>query len=349
MDTHAAQKPVKRARWRRHLRFTREGRVFVFVTFGLGFAAVNTGTNLMYLVFGFMLSLIILSGILSEHVLRKLKVQRRLPGRAFVGEPVLIEVAVRNGKEKLGSYSVEVEDHAEAEPNDRRCYFLKIGAREEQISTYRRIPKRRGRMLLTTFRISTRFPFSLFEKWREIDILDELVVLPALIPTVLSDALGQQEGGDRGTSKGRGTETRELREYRSGDEMRAIHWRRSAALGKVVVRELEREAAQLISIQLDNAGRAGDPSFEADFEERISRAASLVERAVARGYGVEICARGQRSPRLEGHSPPDPAWRFLALIAAVDERSAPAMAQPTRGARLVRLEQFSQAAPKDAA
>src|SRR3954466_8321322 len=85
----------------RQLRFTREGRVFVFVTFGLGFAAVNTGTNLMYLVFGFMLSLIILSGVLSEHVLRKLTITRHLPKRAFAGEPMLIEIAVKNDKERL--------------------------------------------------------------------------------------------------------------------------------------------------------------------------------------------------------------------------------------------------------
>src|SRR6188472_3462044 len=77
-------------RYRRRLTFTREGKVFVFVTFGLGFAAVNTGTNLMYLVFGFMLSLIILSGVLSEHVLRGLRVARRLPMRAFAGQPALI-------------------------------------------------------------------------------------------------------------------------------------------------------------------------------------------------------------------------------------------------------------------
>src|SRR3954451_14593991 len=109
--TANSARPAARAqRWRRRLRFTREGRVFVFVTFGLGFAAVNTGTNLMYLVFGFMLSLIILSGVLSEHVLRKLTVTRHLPKRAFVGEPLLVEIAVKNDKERLVSYSLEVED-----------------------------------------------------------------------------------------------------------------------------------------------------------------------------------------------------------------------------------------------
>ena len=60
----------KDRRYRRRLRLTREGKLFVFVTFGLGFAAVNTGTNLMYPTFGFMLSLIILSGVLSAYVLR---------------------------------------------------------------------------------------------------------------------------------------------------------------------------------------------------------------------------------------------------------------------------------------
>src|SRR5690242_7719372 len=137
----AAEKPndkrrtKRRARWRRHLRFTREGKVFVFVTFALGFAAVNTGTNLMYLMFGFMLSLIVLSGILSEHVLRKLTIERRLPKRAFAGEPALIELAVKNGKERLVSYSVEIEDQAEGEKNDRRCYYLKIAPGEEQVAT----------------------------------------------------------------------------------------------------------------------------------------------------------------------------------------------------------------------
>src|SRR6201995_1093646 len=100
--------------YRRRLKFTREGKLFVFVTFALGFAAVNTGTNLMYLVFGFMLSLIILSGVLSEHVLRKLKITRHLPTRAFVGEPTLIEIQVENQKRKLISYSVEVSDLAVA-------------------------------------------------------------------------------------------------------------------------------------------------------------------------------------------------------------------------------------------
>lgn len=324
----------KHAAWRRHLRFTREGRVFVFVTFGLGFAAVNTGTNLMYLVFGFMLSLIVLSGILSEHVLRGLRVSRHLPSRAFAGKPALIEIQTFNGKDRLVSYSVEIEDQAVGEANDRRCYFLKIPAGATQSATYRRVPKQRGILRFSSVRVSTRFPFGLFEKWREFDMEAELLVLPSLRTTRLPEGLTHDEGHERGVARGRGIETRELREYREGDEVRSIHWRRSAAMGKAVVREFEREAASLYAFVLDNALHGGPPAEEArEIEKQISRVAFLVERALGRGATVEVCARGTRSVLLGGDSAPDPIWQFLALLPI--EPTHVAMAVPSRGARVI--------------
>jgi uncharacterized protein (DUF58 family) len=325
----------KDKRYRRRLTFTREGKLFVFVTFALGFAAVNTGTNLMYLVFGFMLSLIILSGVLSEHALRRLHIVRRLPTRAFAGEPTLIEICVENQKERLISYSVEIADQAEQAANDRRCYFLKIPPKTEQSASYRRVVAQRGSLRFHGYRVSTRFPFALFEKWRELEGEGELLVYPALLPYAFADGAAQEEGDQAGSSRGRGTETRELREYRSGDEIRSIHWRRSAAMGKPVVREFEREAASVLSVMLDNQRPVGAPeSWLASFEQNVSRAAYVVERALARGYTVEVCARGSRSPLLSGGSPPDALWRYLALLPS-DATGAPAA--PKRGARLVDL------------
>ena len=325
----------KDRRYRRRLTFTREGKLFVFVTFALGFAAVNTGTNLMYLVFGFMLSLIILSGVLSEHVLRKLRIVRRLPTRAFAGEPTLIELAVENEKERMVSYSVEISDQALTSSNDRRCYFLKIPPRSEQTASYRRVVAQRGVLRFRGFRVATRFPFALFEKWRELAGEGELLVYPALLPYAFAEGAAREEGDQAGSSRGRGTETRELREYRSGDEQRAIHWRRSAAIGKPVVREFEREAAAVLSILLDNRRPArATPEWDAELEANISRAAYVAERALSRGYSVEICARGSRSPMLDGGSPPDALWRYLSLLPGHAESEPTA---PKRGARIVDL------------
>jgi hypothetical protein len=64
-------------RWPRRLKLTREGKYFIFITFGVGVAAINTGNNLLYLLLGMLLSLIIVSGVLSELSLRHLTVARR--------------------------------------------------------------------------------------------------------------------------------------------------------------------------------------------------------------------------------------------------------------------------------
>ena len=56
----------RRLRPPRKLKITREGKYFIGITFGVGFAAINTGNNLLYLLLGMLLSLIVVSGVLSE-------------------------------------------------------------------------------------------------------------------------------------------------------------------------------------------------------------------------------------------------------------------------------------------
>ena len=51
----------------RSIRPTSEGTKFLLFTFGIGLAAINTGNNLFYLLLAMMLSLIVISGLLSEH------------------------------------------------------------------------------------------------------------------------------------------------------------------------------------------------------------------------------------------------------------------------------------------
>ena len=67
----------RRLRPPRRLSFTREGRLLVLVAIGVGFAAINTGNNLLYLLLGWLLSFILASGFLSEATMRGLRVRRR--------------------------------------------------------------------------------------------------------------------------------------------------------------------------------------------------------------------------------------------------------------------------------
>src|SRR5260370_28177507 len=85
----------------RRLEFTREGKYFVGITLGVGFAAINTGNNLLYLLLGMMLSLIIASGVLSEMSLRGLSVAREPPARPHPGKPFLMRVSLQNHQRRL--------------------------------------------------------------------------------------------------------------------------------------------------------------------------------------------------------------------------------------------------------
>src|SRR5690349_12236948 len=191
----------------RKLKLTREGKYFIGVTFGVGFAAINTGNNLLYLLLGMLLSLIIVSGVMSELSLRELSVIRRLPPRAQVGRAHLVEIEVFNHKRRVPSYAIEVEDLRAGQPADKRCFFLKISPRSAQVAAYRRTPARRGRDRHVGFRVATRFPFGLFEKSRELSADGDLIIYPAVDAVRLpTDQPGRREGGDGAIGRGAGDE-----------------------------------------------------------------------------------------------------------------------------------------------
>ena len=126
----------------RRLKFTREGKFFVGITLGVGFAAINTANNLLYLLLGMLLALIVVSGIMSELSLRELTVVRRLPLRAQVGRAHLVEIEVFNHKKRVPSYAIEVEDLRAGQPADKRCFFLKIIPKSGSSRSHARSPPR---------------------------------------------------------------------------------------------------------------------------------------------------------------------------------------------------------------
>jgi len=324
--------------WRRHLRTTREGKGFLFVTVGVGIAAFNTGNNLLFLILGFMLSLIVLSGVMSETAIRKLRVSRRLPVRAFAGRMCLVELVLQNDKPRAPSYSLEIEDLAEDAPTERRCYFLKVGPGAEQAAAYRRMIARRGPLRFVGFRIATRYPFGIFEKWRVLSSPSELLVYPALLGEQELQRELQLHGLDLPTQRvGVGTEIAGLRAYELGDDARAIHWRRTAALGRLVVTERQSDSSTQLTVLVDNAETLDTDAARESFERLISRAATLVVAALSRGMSAEVVARGTRSPMVVGNAAPDPILRYLALLGAVGPDAAPVFGNYARSGRVLLL------------
>ncbi len=332
-----------RRKWRppRRLSFTREGKLIVVLSVGIGFAAINTGNNLLYLLLGWLLSFIIASGILSEQTLKKLTVTRRPPPRIFAGEPFLMEVVIQNAKEKRASFSIEVEDLQGKTPLDKRCYFLKIPESKSQRTSYRHTFVRRGLYTLTGYRLATKFPFALFRKSRDVDAPLELLVYPARVAVPRPPPRAQVRGETTANRLGRRGEFFGLRERRVGDDRRDVHWKSSARTGRLLVREYEDELARNVVIGVDNALPDGvrealedgalTPAAEAQIaavERAISVAASLAATYLEVGWTVELCARGEHVPPGIGRLHEAKIGRALAMLPYATETLAFAHVPP---------------------
>jgi len=307
----------RRLRPARRLKTTREGRYLIAITFAVGVLAINTANNLLYLVLGLLLSLIIVSGILSEISLSSLTVARRLPPRAQVGRPHLVEIEVYNHKRRLPSYAIEIEDLRAGQPADKRCFFLKISPRSAQIAAYRRTPARRGRDRHVGFRVATRFPFGLFEKSRELAAAGDLVIYPAVDPVRLPpNPPGELAGTHLTSTRGTGDEIIALRPLRESDDPRDIYWRKSTLAGHLVVRERPRDTRRDAELHLDDTypGPAPTPDFQARFELAIREAASHAVAHLKRGDPVRLTLTSGARLRTDPSSGADPLLRFLALL-----------------------------------
>lgn len=308
------------------------------MTLGVGIAAVNTANNLLFLVLGLLLSLILLSGVLSDLVLFWIEAERRPPLRLFARAPVPIEIVLTNRKRFLPSFSVEVEDVALEGDNERRCYFLKVPADGHQAASYRRVVPERGVFRFSHVRLSTRYPFGFFDKWRYLRLPGEVVVFPAIVDveSLADELVAQGELSLARERRAEGLDVAGLRDYREGDDGRAVHGRRSASLGRLVVKEREPEGGRHAVLQIDNGiGEGAPPAAREALERAISEAASLAVLANERGIELEVVARGARGPGLDAAGAIDPLLTWLALLDVVDP-SIP-FAEPRRRGPVVPL------------
>ncbi|MGC4114341.1 MAG: DUF58 domain-containing protein [Myxococcales bacterium] len=158
--------------------------------------------------------------------------------------------------------------------------------------------------------VATRFPFGFFEKWLPLPAADELFVLPARVPARERLAAGGAREGERPEGRaGQGTEFLGLRDLRSGDDRRMVHWRKSAAVGRLLVIEREREQRRRIVLVIDNRAAPG-----LALEKRIREAAAAARSLEGRGLEVGLAASGLYLPPEAG---PGALRRILRALAAL--------------------------------
>lgn len=311
---------LRRVRAWRRIRFTTGGLVFTLGALAVGFAAMNTGNNLLYLLLGAMLGFIAVSGWLSEQAIRGLRIVRHLPRSVTVGRAMRLRYTVRNTKSWLPSLAVELVEQGLPE----RAFVAHVPPEGEAEAHSTNSFVRRGVYPLRTLTVATSFPFGLFRKERDLELSGELVVWPRTGRAVPEPAPGGGRVASTGAAvrgaRGHRGEYRSLREYRPGDDPRDIHWRSSARLRTPVLREYERDSSDTRWVCLDTRGEPGDAA-----EVAVELAASLAARAAERGRPFALVTPGALVPQGRG---PGHLERVLDTLARVDFHPADPIPSP---------------------
>lgn len=260
------------------LTLTQRGSGFCALTLGVGFVALNSGNNLIYLVLGMMLALILSSGVLSSINLHKVRVKRRHELRGSAGIPLKVKLKLVNLKKSWPSMGIGVEDPPVyrlgyeqrstviEDQRGRSMYLFRLKGSEEESLRYTLTLQRRGHYTLEGARIYTRFPFGFFEKSIGLKLQLHLIIYPRRDATLHPEAL-MRLGTQRQSSSSLNTELRSssdqalrlgsderwvsIEPYLVGEPLKHIHWKSSARRGELMVRRGESSARELCSVWIN--------------------------------------------------------------------------------------------------
>src|SRR5262249_47718044 len=211
--------------------------------------------------------LIVVSGVLSEQSMRGLRLEADVPEEIFAGTPALFGAVLTNTKRWLTSYSVTLELLGRGAPT-RFIYLPRLEAGRDRLLTWGDTLPARGRQPLPRGGLPPRLPLRLFLQARPGTPERQGVGLPPGRP-LPRETLQRLVGA--GTSavrrRGRGHDLYNLRSYRPGDDPRHIHWRTSAKLHSLLVREMEAETTEDTRIVLTGTGARNPARLEEALSE----------------------------------------------------------------------------------
>ncbi len=311
---------------------TSGGGVFLVIIIVVGFAAWNTGNNLLFLVFSLLCSTMFIGWLAARSSLRDLTVSARFPDHIFAAEPAPVIVTLRNTKHVLPSFSILVEARgrgdSEATPKRRRrhlkrllAYFSYVPHNAAAEQRVEQLFPNRGHVLIDGFELSTRYPFGFFRRRRRLRARDvDIIVYPK--PEAIGDKLHllpMNAGRVPATRRGAGHDLFSLRDYQPQDDLRHIDWKATARSRRLTVREFTSEDERRITIVLDTQlPRGAEQELFERFERGVVQAASLIKHFIDERAEVRLVLGSDAGPFGSGMEHLYRCLRRLALVRAVD-------------------------------
>lgn len=229
------------------------------------------------------------------------------PDRAAAGQPIVVRIGLRNDA-LLPTGALMLEDQL-AQPFAQRARFTldSVRGREERSLAYQLPEVGRGKYRIGPLSMNLADPFGLVERTRSFSGVSEVVVLPTLDPLPdVSLPGGWDSAYQAGSSSvgSHGSDDASIRTYRYGDDLRKVHWRSTARLGAMMVRQEERPWHGRTTLLLDTRIGAhrrlvspppqADPRTTDSFEWAVSATASIATYLSQKGRALDVVVGATR-------------------------------------------------------
>jgi uncharacterized protein (DUF58 family) len=237
-----------------------------------------------------------------------------------VGEQMRVTYTLRNGS-RLPKPWLEVHNPTTL-PGSLPGRAISLGSRSER-SWLVRVPLvRRGHFRIEPLHIRTGDPFGFFEASATVGQGVSVIVYPKLEPLPAWRLPTASLEGSHASPE-RTLQTTPLattvRPYAPGDSMNRIHWRTTARLGEIQVKEfeLEQTADAWIILDLQRSIQAGRGEASTT-EVAIQAAASIAHKAIGENRAVGMTVNASRTAHLPADRGGRQHLKIMQLLAAVE-------------------------------
>lgn len=296
-------------------------------------AGLLQGNAAMLFMAGALLFILVFAWVLGNQTVQAITHERSLHSRAFEGEKVALHLTLAN-RSGLALTGLTLTDWFHAHDMLPKRIFVARDPGPHRILTFvyhAFCLRHRGQYPMGPLQATFYDPLGLFPRTRTFQGAHYFTVLPRPLPMTQIGLNGRQTLLSATTpdqqTRGDSLKFYGVREYRPGDPLRFVHWKASAKLGELVVRQFESSVSSSITLFLDlERNNLAGLGAETTIEYGIRAAACIAAACIAEDHEIQCYGEGESPlilPMGRGEAHLSAFLEELALVKPKGKKSLP--------------------------